>query len=216
MWGQTLLALWLAVPAQSWTLDSCFKHRLAVRRKLPDECVLIFNFSRQRGPKWFSHLPTFLPVSGLFGLIWFDAADVVWRAFHQCAHQIVGLFLKDGIRGNIKKMGEMVMKLERQWLNYCLLADWECWRTLHWRANTHIISAKVFSHSDPDKEKTALHSHTFILLPAVVGRPFFSALRFSGNSALMKALLEDKDEELELTKKRLLLFSYQENKQPQA
>lgn len=32
---------------------------------------------------------------------------------------------------------------------------------------------------------------TFILLPAVVGRPFFSAFRFSGNSARMKLLMED-------------------------
>lgn len=30
---------------------------------------------------------------------------------------------------------------------------------------------------------------TLILLPAVVGRPFFSALRFSGNRARIKALL---------------------------
>lgn len=46
---------------------------------------------------------------------------------------------------------------------------------------------------------TLVNTHTFILLPAVVGRPFFSALRFSGNRALMKALLEDKGEELGLT-----------------
>lgn len=32
---------------------------------------------------------------------------------------------------------------------------------------------------------------TFILLPAVVGRPFLSAFRFSGNSARMKLLMED-------------------------
>ena len=41
-----------------------------------------------------------------------------------------------------------------------------------------------------------------------MGRPFFSALRFSGNSALMKALLEDKGEELE----RLVSSSYKQEK----
>lgn len=38
--------------------------------------------------------------------------------------------------------------------------------------------------------------HTLILLPAVVGRPFFSALRLSGNKAWMKELLKkDKRQE---------------------
>lgn len=40
--------------------------------------------------------------------------------------------------------------------------------------------------------------HTFILLPAVVGRPFLSALRFSGNSALMKGLWKNRNKELDL------------------
>lgn len=39
------------------------------------------------------YLPALLPVFGLFGLVGFDTADVMWRAFHQCVHQIVGLFL---------------------------------------------------------------------------------------------------------------------------
>lgn len=43
--------------------------------------------------------------------------------------------------------------------------------------------------------RTYARAHTFILLPAVVGRPFFSALRFSGKRALKKALWEDKDEQ---------------------
>ncbi len=47
---------------------------------------------------WVSHLPALLPVSGLLGFIGFDAADVVWSAFHQCAHQIVGLFLMCTVR----------------------------------------------------------------------------------------------------------------------
>lgn len=50
------------------------------------------------------HLPALFPVSGLLGFIRFDAADVVWSTFHQCAHQIVGLFLKDGVR-------ELMMRL---------------------------------------------------------------------------------------------------------
>lgn len=45
-----------------------------------------------------SHLPALLPVSGLLGLVGFDAADVVWSTFHQRAHQIVGLFLRGGGR----------------------------------------------------------------------------------------------------------------------
>ena len=52
------------------------------------------------------HLPALLPVSGLLGLVGFDAADVVWSTFHQCAHQIVGLFLRGGGRKGEKDKDE--------------------------------------------------------------------------------------------------------------
>ena len=38
--------------------------------------------------------PVLLPVSGAFGLVGFDAADVVGGALHQGLDQAVGLFLK--------------------------------------------------------------------------------------------------------------------------
>lgn len=39
-------------------------------------------------------VPAFLPVSGLLGFVRFYTSDVVWRAFHQGAHEVVGLFLE--------------------------------------------------------------------------------------------------------------------------
>lgn len=42
-----------------------------------------------------SHLPALFPVSGFLGFIRFDAADVMWSTFHQCAHQIIGLSLEE-------------------------------------------------------------------------------------------------------------------------
>lgn len=123
------------------------------------------------------------------------------RAFHQCAHQIVGLFLKDGIRANIKKRkdndeaGASVTKL----LALCWLGTL---KNIPLNSkHAHYLSKGLF-HSDPDKQKAQLHSHTFILLPAVVGRPFLSALRFSGNSALMKLLLEDRKWEIRSKKEK--------------
>lgn len=41
----------------------------------------------------FPNSPALFPVSRLLGLVGLDAADVVWRALHQRAHQVVGLFL---------------------------------------------------------------------------------------------------------------------------
>lgn len=38
-------------------------------------------------------LPALLPVSGPLGLVGFNAPDIVWGAFHQRVHEIVGLFL---------------------------------------------------------------------------------------------------------------------------
>ena len=34
------------------------------------------------------------PVMRFFGLIWFDAADVMWSTLHQFVYQLVGLSLK--------------------------------------------------------------------------------------------------------------------------
>lgn len=56
-----------------------------------------------------SHLPALFPVSGLLGFIRFDATDVVWSTFHQCAHQIIGLSLKSVIRA--RKGKTIVMRL---------------------------------------------------------------------------------------------------------
>lgn len=47
------------------------------------------------GTQWVSHLPALFPVSGLLGFVGFDAADVVWSTFNQCAHQVIGLSLKE-------------------------------------------------------------------------------------------------------------------------
>lgn len=47
------------------------------------------------GTQWVGHLPALFPVSGLLGFVGFDAADVVWSTFNQCAHQVIGLSLKD-------------------------------------------------------------------------------------------------------------------------
>lgn len=41
---------------------------------------------------------------------------------------------------------------------------------------------------------------TFILLPAVVGRPFLSACRFSGNKDFIKGLAEEKEKGLVMCK----------------
>lgn len=38
-------------------------------------------------------VPALLPVSRLLRLVGFDTAYVVGRTLHECAHQIVGLFL---------------------------------------------------------------------------------------------------------------------------
>lgn len=48
-------------------------------------------------------LPALFPVSGLLGFVRFDATDVVWGTFHQCAHQIVGLSLRFEVKAKIKK-----------------------------------------------------------------------------------------------------------------
>ena len=34
------------------------------------------------------------PVVRFFGLIWFNAADVMWSTLHQFVHQLIGLSLK--------------------------------------------------------------------------------------------------------------------------
>lgn len=44
-----------------------------------------------------SLLPALLPVPGFLGLVGFDAADVVWGALHERVHQVVGLFLVQGL-----------------------------------------------------------------------------------------------------------------------
>lgn len=129
------------------------------------------------GVMW--HLPALFPVSGLLGFVGFDAADVVWSTFNQCAHQVIGLSLKDVKDHNDVKLANTPNALTELSALHWLLKD---------STHTHIIFSRFVTH-------TLYWTHTFILLPAVVGRPFFSAFRFSWNSALMKLLLEDKCEE---------------------
>lgn len=129
------------------------------------------------GTQWVSHLPALFPVSGLLGFVGFDAADVVWSTFHQCAHQVIGLSLKEVKDHNDVKLVYRLNALTELSAVHWLLKD-----------STHIIFSRFVTHK-------LYWTRTFILLPAVVGRPFFSAFRFSWNSALMKLLLEDKCEE---------------------
>lgn len=89
--------------------------------------------------------PGLLPVSRPFGLVGFDAADVVGGALHQGLDQTVGLFL-GGLEVDVR------------------LRD------------------------GPQPGFLSLGGLTLILLLAVVGRPRFSASRFSGNRALMNGL----------------------------
>lgn len=89
--------------------SKCFTSNLALQRSLSVWYIQALDgWSRvrrwgQQGRQGVSHLPALFPVSGLLGFVRFDAADVVWSTFHQCAHQIVGLFLKGGVRAKTEK-----------------------------------------------------------------------------------------------------------------
>lgn len=100
------------------------------------------------------HLPALLPVSGLLGFVGFDAADVVWSTFHQCAHQIIGLFLKG--RRKSKRDND-----ETDDHNDESLTD--CWRTLQQQGHT-LSFQRPFPR---DKEEGQVHTeHTHLYFAA--------------------------------------------------
>ena len=47
------------------------------------------------------------PVMRFFGLIWFDAADVMWSTLHQFVYQLVGLSLKQTGRISVQLMSSL-------------------------------------------------------------------------------------------------------------
>lgn len=147
----------------------------------------------------------FLPVSWLFGLIGFNTTDVVGGALHQCLDQGVGLFLREGGRQRGRMCQCSVFTGRFCWIH---VGDHRNQTNKIWKHKglwvqlLHIGSRKLKPINSSVRLKIKLKqslkssrvsgrislSLTLILLLAVLGRPRFSASRFSGNSPWMNWL----------------------------
>lgn len=124
------------------------------------ECMCLSEWGR-----W----PALLPVFRSFCLIGFDTADIVRRAFHQRVHQIISL-----------PLSETPVRQSMHCYNPKNIFPISCILKLR---NEGYVGRRISSF-----KLLSVLTLTLIFELAVVGLPFLSVLRFSGNKLRMKPL----------------------------